>query len=141
MARIRTQRSDKEWQELILESRRSGLTDAEWCRKHDIPLSTFYNAGSRLRKKACDAPGPPRAKQGKVRDLTAGSPDVVPILIEPEETPATTAASSQSRAAVPHIDNSHMIEILMGGTCIRIRNGADPLVLSAVITAVGRASC
>ena len=140
MATIRKQRSDEEWRELILESRRSGLTDAEWCREHQIPLSSFYNAGTRLRKKACSDTELPRARQRKVRDLTAGSPDVVPILIEPEEAPAATAMPAESRD-VPHIDNSHMIEILMGETRIRICNGADPLLLSTVITAVGRTSC
>ena len=136
MAASRRFRSDDDWMELIIQSRRSGFTDAEWCRDHEIPLSSFYNAVSRLRRKACSIPDPSGSRHGKTLDLTAGSPDVVPVLIErrPEETPAVPGNDT-------YIDNSHMVEILMGNTRIRIRNGADPLLLKAVITAVGRDSC
>ena len=129
-------RSDDDWMELIMQSRRSGFTDAEWCRDHEIPLSSFYNAVSRLRRKACSIPDPSGSRPGTTLDLTAGSPDVVPVLIErrPDETPAVPGNDT-------YIDNSHMVEILMGNTRIRIRNGADPLLLKAVITAVGRDSC
>ena len=35
---------------LINECRKSGMTDADWCRKNDIAVSTFYNWVSRFRK-------------------------------------------------------------------------------------------
>ena len=37
---------------LINECRKSGMTDADWCRENDICLSTFYNWISRCRKAA-----------------------------------------------------------------------------------------
>ena len=39
---------------LINECRRSGMTDADWCREHDIAPSTFYNWIHRCRKAASD---------------------------------------------------------------------------------------
>lgn len=46
-------RSLDEWMELVTECRQSGLTDAAWCNERGISSSCFYNAVSRLRKKAC----------------------------------------------------------------------------------------
>ena len=63
---------------LINECRKSGMTDADWCRENDITPSTFYNWLSRCRKIAADQiPQPsyghsetPRPKQ-----------DVIPVSI------------------------------------------------------------
>lgn len=46
-------RSLDEWMDLVTECRQSGLTDAAWCNEHGISPSCFYNAVTRLRKKAC----------------------------------------------------------------------------------------
>ena len=35
---------------LIMECRRSGLTDFEWCRQHNIKVGTFYNWVKRLKQ-------------------------------------------------------------------------------------------
>ena len=51
-------RSLDEWMELVIECRQSGLTDAAWCNEHGISPSCFYNAVTRLRKKACQIPNP-----------------------------------------------------------------------------------
>lgn len=46
-------RSLDEWMKLVTECRQSGLTDAAWCTEHGISPSFFYNAVTRLRKRAC----------------------------------------------------------------------------------------
>ena len=38
---------------LIMECRRSGLSDQQWCMNHDIKPGTFYNWVKRLRQKGC----------------------------------------------------------------------------------------
>ena len=38
---------------LIMECRKSGLSDHQWCLNNDINPGTFYNWVKRLRKKAC----------------------------------------------------------------------------------------
>ena len=45
-------RSLEEWMDLVIQCRQSGLTDAAWCNEHGISPSCFYNAVTRLRKKA-----------------------------------------------------------------------------------------
>ena len=142
MAASRNYHSDEEWLELITQSRRSGLADADWCRRNRIPTSSFYNAVSRLRKKACEIPEPLSGGTGKVVDLTSGTstPDVVPIRIEPECSPAAEITPVRERSA-SHFDNSHSIEILSGSIRIRIHNGTDPELLSAVLSSLGRLPC
>ena len=51
-------RSLDEWMKLVTECRQSGLTDAAWCTEHGISPSSFYNAVTRLRKRACQIPDP-----------------------------------------------------------------------------------
>lgn len=51
-------RNIHEWMKLVTECRQSGLTDAAWCTEHGISPSSFYNAVTRLRKRACQIPDP-----------------------------------------------------------------------------------
>lgn len=48
-------KTPEEQYQLVLECRRSGLTDCDWCRKNGINPNTFYTWISRLSKKACYA--------------------------------------------------------------------------------------
>ena len=59
-------RSLDEWMKLVTECRQSGLTDAAWCTEHGISPSSFYNAVTRLRKRACQIPDP----VGKAKEKT-----------------------------------------------------------------------
>ena len=96
-----------EWMELGIQCRQSGLTDAAWCNEHGISLSCFYNAVTRLRKKACQIPEP--AGKASTLDLTSHKQDVVQIAIEPETSPAELFQNE--RNSPMYLDNSHTIEI------------------------------
>ena len=87
-------RSLDEWMDLITECRQSGLTDAAWCNEHGISPSCFYNAVTRLRKKACQIPEP--AGKASTLDLTSHKQDVVQITIEPEDSPAELLPNSET---------------------------------------------
>ena len=76
-------RSLDEWMELVTECRQSGLTDAAWCNEHGISPSCFYNAVTRLRKKACQIPDP--VGKASTLHLTSHKQDVVQIAIEKPE--------------------------------------------------------
>ena len=78
-------RSLDEWMELVIQCRQSGLTDAAWCNEHGISPSCFYNAVTRLRKRACQIPDP--VGKASTLDLTSHKQDVVQIAIEPEVSP------------------------------------------------------
>ncbi|GAA6410292.1 hypothetical protein K040078D81_44090 [Blautia hominis] len=75
-------RSLDEWMELVTECRQSGLTDAAWCHEHGIAPSCFYNAVSRLHKRAYQIAEP--SGKASALDLTSHKQDVVQVAIEPE---------------------------------------------------------
>ena len=80
-----TGHSLEEWMDLVTECRQSGLTDVAWCHEQGIFPSCFYNAVTRLRKRACQIPGP--VGRAATLDLTSHKQDVVQIAIEPERFP------------------------------------------------------
>ena len=120
---------------LINECRKSGMTDADWCRENDIAVSTFYNWVSRCRKAAADQiPAPnyghleaPRPKQ-----------DVVPIGIVPAQLPEQHTASQMKQM---YLDNSHTIEVTMKDVTVRISNDADPILLTRTLRLIRETSC
>ncbi|MCD8361553.1 MAG: IS66 family insertion sequence element accessory protein TnpB [Lachnospiraceae bacterium] len=137
MSRYSNRRSDNEWLRIIQECRQSGMSDSNWCEQHDISINSFYNAVTRLRKKACDIPM--RSKTACALDLTSHQ-DIVQIDICPDPCPETDAPAMLPASGV-HPDNPHTIELCMDGILLRISNSADPALLGQVIRLAKAASC
>ena len=120
---------------LINECRKSGMTDADWCRENDIAVSTFYNWVSRCRKAAADQiplpnyghPEVPRPKQ-----------DVVPIDIVPDHIPEQHTASQMQKL---YLDNSHTIEIATNGLLIKLNNSVNPILLDRILNSLREPLC
>lgn len=127
--------------ELINECRRSGLTDAEWCRQNGIHPSTFYMWVSRCRKSGA-AEQLIRKESGEA----SASPliqEVVPVSIVPDSIstePAFSAPALQEPDTM-HFDNSHKIEIVANGITIRICNDASSSVISRVFRHLKEIGC
>ena len=115
-------RSDEEWFRIINECRRSGLSDSQWCKQHDIRESTFFCAVSRLRKKAYAIPD--HNKSIDVLSDSLPKQDVVRIDIEPEPLQLSKPEPMQVMPAT-YLDNSHTIEIDVHGINIRVFNSVD----------------
>ena len=130
-------RSLDEWMELVNECRQSGLTDAAWCNEHGISPSCFYNAVTRLRKKACQIPDP--APKASTLDLTSHKQDVVQIAIEPEISPAELIPNGRNSSM--HLDNSHTIEIEANGIHIRVSNSVHPFLMEALLKILKEPIC
>ena len=130
-------RSLDEWMDLVTECRQSGLTDAAWCNEHGISPSCFYNAVTRLRKKACQIPDP--VGKASTLDLTSHKQDVVQIAIEPESSPAGLIPDNGNRPM--HLDNSHTIEIEADGLLIRMSNEIKPLLLKMLMDTLKESLC
>ena len=130
-------RSLDEWMELVNECRQSGLTDAAWCNEHGISPSCFYNAVTRLRKRACQIPDP--VGKASTLDLTSYKQDVVQIAIEPEISPAELIPNGRNSSM--HLDNSHTIELVMDDVAIRINNSANPVLLEQILRMIRPSSC
>ena len=124
-------RSRDERLQLIDECRKSGLTDAEWCRQHDICVSTFYTWLKRFRREACEIPKPlyghsltPSEKQ-----------DIVRVDIKPDD-PVPALLPAQEKTAGLHFDNSHTVEIMISDITIHATNDADPMLLAQMLCAL-----
>ena len=138
MATRQARRSDQEWFDLIMECRQSGLSDKTWCEEHDIPTSTFYNAVTRLRKKACDIPD--QSDRAPIMDLTSRKQEVVPISIVPDRIPEAAPPACAGESAV-HLAGPYMIEICFGNDTLRFTNSADALLLEKVIGIMRQPLC
>ena len=130
-------RSLDEWLDLVTECRQSGLTDAAWCNEHGISPSCFYNAVTRLRKKACQVPDP--VGKASTLDLTSHKQDVVQIAIEPEDPLAKLIPNTGNSSM--HLDNSHTIEIEAKGLLIRMSNEIQPVLLKVLMEALKEPVC
>lgn len=130
MAKYNPRRSGSEWLQLITECRQSGMPDNVWCEQHDIPVSSFYNAVTRLRKETCVIPES-AALSGSAHALDFTShQDVVRVNMCPN--PMTAPPCTDGPMAAAHLDNPHTIELMTGGIIVKISNSADPALLAAV---------
>ena len=125
-------RSQDEWFQLIQECRSSGLSDRTWCEQHGILVSSFYNAVKRLRKSACDIPHASNRRTYALDITSASKQEAVRIDICPEHYPEEVSSAKQM-CPVPHLDNSHTIEIMMDDVSLKVSNSADPFLLQQII--------
>ena len=130
-------RSLDEWLELVTSCRQSGLTDAAWCHENEISPSCFYNAVSRLRKKACEIPEP--SGKASTLDFTSRKQDVVRIAIESENTLAELVSMEKNRSL--YFDNSHTIEIEANGLRICISHDIQPVLLKTLMAVLREPIC
>ena len=130
-------RSLDEWMELVTAYRQSGLTDAAWFHENGISPSCFYNAVSRLLKRACQIPDPSR--KANTLDLTSHKQDIVQIAVEPDKSPAELISMEKNSSL--YLDNSHTIEIEVNGLRIRISNDVQPVLLRTLMDVLKVSTC
>ncbi|MDD6655887.1 MAG: IS66 family insertion sequence element accessory protein TnpB [Lachnospiraceae bacterium] len=139
MARYQSSsRSDEEWFRIINECRRSGLSNSQWCKQHDVRESTFFCAVIRLSKKAYAIPN--RDKSIDILSAYLPKQDVVRIDIKPEPMQLSKTKPMQVMPAT-YLDNSHTIEIDVHGINIRVFNSIDRELLKIVLSALGGVGC
>ena len=127
--KVSPNRSDEEWYNLIMNCRKSGMSDAQFCRANGIATSTLSCAIKRLRAKSY---GIPEHRDDDIHDLTTSKQDVVKVDIIPDIQPPRELIPE----VAPHIDNSHMIEISLGDVHISLCNGADPDLVARTLSAL-----
>ena len=100
---------------LIMECRKSGLSDHQWCLNNDINPGTFYNWVKRLRQNnCCDIP-----ERNQLADRKNAQQEVVKI--EMNTTPINFA------------DTNAVMELAIGNLKLCIPNGTDPVLLAQTI--------
>ena len=123
---MRAKRINRDEQvKLIMECRRSGLSDYQWCEANGVLPGTFYNWISRLRKEGYAVP----AVQ-----------EVVKLPVSNSANPANAIGFEEqntSNLSLPGCQAA--VEIELGKTIIRLYNGADPRVVQTVLQLMGGA--
>lgn len=119
MPRSRT--VDLRWKALLNDFRRSGLTQAEFCRRRQISLHSF--------RKHLYQPQPARSASSDDRPAATADHHFLPVTILPDPAPAIT----DSR---PHLEL-----ILPNGRRIAIAPGFDTLTLRRLIAVVEEPQC
>ena len=111
----------------IMECRKSGLSDHQWCLNNDINPGTFYNWVKRLRKNGCgDIP-----EENQLSTYERSHREVVKI--EMNSLSASNAIDKNTDASV--------MELVIGNMELRIPNGTDSLLLAKTIQILAELSC
>ena len=112
---------------LIMECRKSGLSDYQWCLNNDINPGTFYNWVSRL----------PKNNSKDIPDKNSLSP------YEPanQEVVKIEMNSLSTSNAIDKSTDALAMELVIGNMGLRIPNGTDPLLLAKTIRILAELSC
>lgn len=112
---------------LIMECRKSGLSDYQWCLNNDINPGTFYNWVSRLRKNnSKDIPD-----KNSLSPYEPANQEVVKIEMN----------SLSTSNAIDKSTDALAMELVIGNMGLRIPNGTDPLLLAKTIRILAELSC
>ena len=126
--------------DLVMECRKSGLSDTAWCREKGIPQSTFYNWVVFLRKK-----GITEIDTVRPAAIIPQVQEVVKLDIAPD--------SESSELSIPMIPNGSpmylpaetpmapVIEITLKGTTIKFSNDVRPEIMKVALQFLGGALC
>jgi hypothetical protein len=117
----RSRTVDLRWNALLNDFRRSGLTQAEFCRRRQISLHSF--------RKHLYQPRPPKPAPSDDRSPASADPHFLPVTILPDPIPSITASPS------------HLELILSNGRRIAVAPGFDPQTLRRLISVVEGRPC
>jgi hypothetical protein len=117
----RTRTVDLRWNALLNDFRRSGLTQAEFCRRRQISLHSF--------RKHLYLPRPSQPAPGDDRSPATTDHYFLPVTILPDPIPSITASQ-------PHLEL-----ILSNGRRIAVAPGFDPQTLRRLISVVEERPC
>lgn len=117
---------------LIMECRRSGLSDYQWCQNQGINPGTFYNWVSKLRKAGYTIPD----SESKTSGVAVRQEVVRLNLVEREISTPAMVEQNASHLALPDIP-CIAAEIECGNIKVRLFNGADTTVVQNTLQCIG----
>ena len=107
---------------LIMECRKSELSDHQWCLNNDINPGTFYNLVKRFCKNDCgDIP-----EKNQLSTYEQSHQEVVKIEMNSISVPADMNKNTDTVA----------MELMIGNMNLRISNETDPLLLAKTIQTI-----
>lgn len=122
--------SREEQYRLIMECRRSGLSDQQWCLNNDIKPGTFYNWVKRLRQSG--HPGIP-APAGR-NEFHSNPQEIVKIELGKPAVPQMVISDDSNTF-------STTMELTVGSIRLRIPNGTDPVLLAQTLKVLAEFTC
>ena len=140
-----TNYSKEERMAIVMECRKSGLTDALWCKQHDIPVGTFYSWVKNFRRQGIAVPAaygknvvPVKQEVVKVDIVDTASYNLQPKAIE---NPVTTDAGFLLDDNGTQSSPQSVIEISIFGANIKFSDTINPAILSKTFHLVKELSC
>lgn len=123
---------------LIMQCRQSGLTDYQWCLKHNIKPGTFYNWVKRLREKGVfDLP--PAA--GRSLEITEKQEVVKVDLKKPDIFKHSQRASCADANCNISVTDIPAMKLSIGKCILSIPNGTDPNLLFQTLSVMKEFEC
>ena len=119
--------------ELVMQCRRSGLSDRQWCLDNDIVPSTFYYWVRRLRQHACyDLP----ETECSGRNVSAaGKQDVVCVNIQPDP------VHEVKKIDTPGCSDATTVALQYGGVRIALADDFNEQTLKRVLLTLRETLC
>lgn len=127
-------KTPEEQYQLVMECRRSGMADCDWCRKNGINPETFYTWIRRLRKKG-GFPIPPVQKQPAP---DSPSHDIVRVDVLPEESLAEAVDGKNTFIPPSAVQTTTpCIEIEVHGATFRFSGPVDATLYEKTLLMIG----
>lgn len=119
-------RTEQEWMDLILECRKSGLSDRAWCQQQGIAPNTFYYHVKQLRERACVIPD----------SISDNTPEQI-LEVVPIEMQNLNVYESQRIASLAndHVDDVAII-VDYHGVNVKVINNASGSVIYETLNAL-----
>ena len=116
---------------LIMECRKSGLSDYQWCKQNGIHPGNFYKWVSKLRKRGYTFPDS-ETRLNAVPNIQ----EVVKVdLIQPQD---SSLKVEHNVSLIEQTDPPTVAaELLVGGVTLRFFNGADEKLIQSTLQCLG----
>ncbi len=118
---------------LIMECRRSGLSDYQWCEKNGIHPGNFYNWVSKLRRSGYTFPESSSKSNALPNIQEVVKVDLIPAV---NQEPRLLTEQNVSLNVQP---SPVMVaaELVINNTTIRLFNGADEHLVQSILRCIG----
>ena len=117
---------------LIMECRRSGLSDYQWCEQNGIHAGTFYNWVSKLKKSGYTIP--------ESESRLAAAPAVQEVVkVDLVDYSRTSSPVMEQNAAIPASTDTDTVaaELLIGNVSLCLYNGANEQLIQNTLRCIG----
>lgn len=144
-ASLRDAEKEAYWRKFLTQWRHSGLSQAEFCRRHGLNANTFSSWKTIIRERDAQRPGAGtghiRGRTGNPKNKTASAARFVRLEVDNDPPDPMQPQSGTVRPAAEAASSHAAVlaaEIFLPSTDCRVRiyNGANASTLSALISAL-----